>query len=365
MVSSTPSVKDVTTQVDRLALQCVRTVEVIDSHTEGNPTRVVVGGVTTPHGESVLQRQRWVVEHDDELRRLLNFEPRGNPMMCSVLLMPPVSLGTDYSVLLMEQDEYVPMCGHCIIGAATTVVSARMVAIHEPYTKVTFETVAGIVECQVEVSQRLVGGVTLNNVESFLLHRDQLLEVPDLGRLTVDIAFGGDFYVIVDADQLGLSLRPDNHPALERAAKAIISTLQKAVEIRHPERPYISGCYETLFTTRFVETGDVKQTVVSPPGALDRSPCGTGTCARLAAMFARGLVDLQQDVVFEGVLGTCFTARVLASDDRKGFTFIRPALRGRAYITSVSTVVLQAEDPFPQGYRIGPKPRDQGSSSSR
>src|SRR5438132_1108750 len=161
-------------------------------------------------------------------------------MMCSVLLMPPIGPEADFSVLLMEQDEYVPMCGHCIIGAATTVVGTRMVRVQQPVTTVRFETIAGLVECNVEVEDERVGAVTVKNVPSFLLHRDRPIQVPGLGRLVVDVAFGGDFYVIVDADRLHLRLTPDNHQALEDAARSIVAALNKQLTIRHPDRPGIN-----------------------------------------------------------------------------------------------------------------------------
>ena len=335
-----------------------RVIQATDSHTEGNPTRVVFGAAAVPLLSSVTEQRDWVRTHDDRLRRLLNFEPRGSAMMCSVLLLPPVREGADFSAIIMEQDEYVPMCGHCIIGAATTVAERGMLPADQPITTVRFDTPAGIVSCDVDMSSGRAREVALTNVPAFLLHRDATIVVDGLGPLRVDVAFGGDFYAIVDADGLDIEIRPDNEAPLLDASRRIIAALADQLAVVHPERPDIDRCYETLFTTKRTSTGDVKHAVVSPPGAMDRSPCGTGTSARLAAMHARGAAGIGEAIRFEGFLGTVFTGSVQSAEERDGVTFIRPRVSGRAYITGYHTFVLDPEDPFPDGYRVGPAPRD-------
>jgi proline racemase len=335
-----------------------RVIQTVDSHTEGNSTRVVVGGYPVPPGRTLLDKRAWLWRNDDGLRRMLNFEPRGHGMMCSVLLLPALDEAADFSVIIMEQDEYVPMCGHCIIGTATTVVATGMVAAVEPVTRVRFETPAGLVGCEAAVDSGRIGAASFVNVESFLLHRDADVGVEGLGALTVDVAYGGDFYAIVDADPLGLALGPHNDTALVAAAARIIPAVNDQLDIRHPRRPDISRCYQTLFTSAKTTAGDVKQTIVCPPGSLDRSPCGTGTSARVAAMFTKGEVGLNQPVRFEGVLGTCFTGAAVSAETDGGITYVRPRVTGRAYITGFHQFVLDPEDPLPFGFRIGPEPRE-------
>ncbi|MGH6944209.1 MAG: proline racemase family protein, partial [Geminicoccaceae bacterium] len=196
-----------------------RLIQTVDSHTEGNSTRVITGGYAMPPGRTLVEKRAWLWRHDDGLRRMLNFEPRGHGMMCSVLLLPPIAESADFAVIIMEQDEYVPMCGHCIIGTAMTVVTAGMVAAIEPITTVRIETPAGLVRCEVEVAQGRIGAVSFETVDSFLLHRDARVTVEGLGALTVDVAYGGDFYVMADADPLGLRLAPDNDAELIAAAR--------------------------------------------------------------------------------------------------------------------------------------------------
>jgi len=342
-----------------MGIRFKRVVQTVDSHTEGNATRVIVGGVKTPPGATLMEKRNWVWRHDDGLRRMLNFEPRGSGMMCSVLLLPPERPGSDFAVIIMEQDEYVPMCGHCIIGAATTVVATGMVPAQEPITRVRFDTPAGLVTCDVEVRSGEVGSVSFDNVESFLLKQAVPLEVEGVGRLVIDIAYGGDFYSFVDADALGLELQPTNESALIAMARRISGAVAQQVEVRHPERPDINACYQVLFTSRRTTTGDVKQTILCPPGSIDRSPCGTGTSARVALMHSKGELPLHEGRRFEGVLGTCFTGEAVAAERRNGILYVIPRVTGRAYLTGFHQFVLDPADPLPEGFRIGARPRSE------
>lgn len=340
-----------------MAIGFKRTVHTVDSHTEGNPTRVIVGGVKVPPGGTLLEKRAWLWRHDDALRRLLNFEPRGSGMMCSVLLLPAETPSADFAVVIMEQDEYVPMCGHCIIGTATTVVATGMVKVVEPITVVRFDTPAGLVTCNVRVKDGAVQSVYFDNVESFLLMSGAPLDVEGLGRLKVDIAYGGDFYCFVDADAIGLELSPHNDAALIGAWRRIRKAVGEQLKVVHPERPDIDVCYQVLFTSERKTTGDYKQTITCPPGSIDRSPCGTGTSARTAVLHTRGQLPLGESRRFEGVLGTYFTGTPVKAEIRNGVTYVVPRVEGRAWITGFHQFVLDADDPLPEGFRIGHAPQ--------
>jgi proline racemase len=320
---------------------------------------VIVGGVRTPPVVTLMEKRDWLWQNDDGLRRMLNFEPRGSTMMCSVLLLPPERPSSDFAVIIMEQDEYVPMCGHCIIGTAMTVVSTGMMAAREPFTTVRFDMPAGLVTCDVEVTDGAVGSVSFNNVDSFLLKKHVPLEVEGLGRLSVDIAYGGDFYTFVEADAIALDLQPANESKLIAVYRAISQAVAAQIPVRHPERPEIDVCYQVLFTSRSTTTGDVKQTILCPPGSIDRSPCGTGTSARVALMHTRGELPLHQSRRFEGVLGTCFRGEAVAARRRGGVLYVTPRVTGNAYITGFHQFVLDPADPLPQGFRIGGKPQNE------
>lgn len=341
-----------------MARNSARTVRTVDSHTEGNPTRVIIGGVPVPPGEGLAEKRDWLKHNDDGLRRMLNFEPRGSGLMCSVLLLPPESDDADFAVIIMEQDEYVPMCGHCIIGTATTVVSQEMVAISEPVTVVRFNTPAGLVTCNVEVVDGNVGAVSIENVESFLLCNQVPINVEGFGDVVVDVAYGGDLYTIVDGDALGLDLRISNDSKLIDAWLKIRAAVGEQIKTIHPENSSINRCYQVLFTSNITITGDYRQTILVPPGTLDRSPCGTGTSARVAQLFSRGEVGLNDPKRFEGPLGTCFIGEAIRAEERNGVTYVTPRISGSAYITGYHEFVLDQNDPIPGGYRVGPAPRD-------
>ena len=341
-----------------MASYSVRTVHTVDSHTEGNPTRVIVGGVSVPPGATLHEKREWLKNNDDGLRRMINFEPRGSGLMCSVLLLPPETDEADFATIIMEQDEYVPMCGHCIIGTATTVVSRGMVKATEPVTTVRFDTPAGLVTCDVEVKNGNVGAVSFANVESFLLRENVTITVEGFGELIVDIAYGGDMYTFVDADALDLDLSLNNDSNLIDAWLKIRAAVGDQVETQHPEDSLINRCYQVLFTSEKKTVGDYRQTILVPPGTLDRSPCGTGASARVALLYSRGEIGLNEPKKFEGPLGTCFIGQAVSAEERNGVTFITPRITGNAYITGYHQFVLDQDDPIPGGYRVGPAPHD-------
>ena len=279
-------------------------------------------------------------------------------MMCSVLVMPPISPQADAAIIIMEQDEYVPMCGHCLIGVATTLVANGMKRPTEPTTSLTIETPAGLVEAEVEFKGGRVGSASFINVESFLLHDRVDIDVPRLGSVNLSIAYGGDFYCFVDADALELELAAHTEPQMVAAAKAILPVVNAELPIRHPKRPDINRCYQTLFTSAKVATGDFKQAIICPPGSLDRSPCGTGTSARVALLHTRAELAIGQSRKFEGPLGTCFVGAAASASRQDGLLHVRPRVTGRAYLTGLHQFVLEPDDPLSRGFRIGPRPRD-------
>lgn len=337
-----------------MAFTLSRVIQSVDSHTEGNPTRVIVGGVPPPPGGTVAEKARWLERNNDSLRRMLNFEPRGSAMMCAVLLMPPVGEEADFAAVIMEQDNYVPMSGHCIIGAATTVVATGMVAPVAPVTTVRFETPAGLVACDVAVEDGKIAHVSLTNVESFLLHRRATIRTRRFADVEVDIAYGGDFYAAVDADALGFELDVANEAALIAAAADIRPAVQAQLSVRHPDRPDIDRCSMVHFLSRKVRAGgSLRGAVVAPPGALDRSPCGTGTSALIARLVTLGDLKTGECLRLEGPLSTYFDGMAVATEERDGLLRVTPRITGRAYITGFHSFVLDPDDPFPAGYRVG------------
>ncbi|MCP4048605.1 MAG: proline racemase family protein, partial [Gammaproteobacteria bacterium] len=204
--------------------------------------------------------------------------------------------------------------------------------------------------------------VSFENVESFLLYEKATINVEEFGEMVVDIAYGGDMYTFVDADELGLDLSLSNDARLIDAWLKIRAAVGEQLETIHPEDPGIDRCYQVLFTSDKISGGDYRQTILVPPGTLDRSPCGTGASARVALLFSKGEIGLNERRRFEGPLGTCFEGEAIATQNRNGVTFVTPRIRGRAYITGYHQFVLDPDDPIPEGYRVGPAPHDLSSS---
>lgn len=337
-----------------MASKHLRKIHTVDSHTEGNPTRVIVGGVPVPPGKTLYEKIAWLQNNDDALRRLLNFEPRGGGLMCSVLLMPPLQQpDAHFSIIIMEQDAYVPMCGHCAIGTATTIVAEGMIEVQEPITSVKLETPAGLVIADVSVSNGEPTSVTITNVESFLYKENIDIQTKRFGTLTIDIAYGGDFYPIIDADALGIPLEARNEAQILAAAIEIREAVMSQLDIQHPENPNINSCHQVQFISQSTHSGDIRNTVVAPPAAMDRSPCGTGTSALTAIAYTRNQLKLNNALKVEGPLGTFFCGKPIAAEKRKGIVFVRPQVTGRAFITGYHQFVLTPNDPFPTGFQVG------------
>jgi proline racemase len=219
---------------------------------------------------------------------------------------------------------------------------------------VRFDTPAGLVTCEVAIKDGRTKGVSFTNVDSFLLLREAEIAVEGLGRLAVDVAYGGDFYAVVDADALDLDLDVANEAALIAAARVIRPAVEAQLDVRHPERADIDHCYMVQFISKKTGSGgDLRNTVVAPPGTLDRSPCGTGTSAQVARLVTLGELEPAQRLRLEGPLGTFFDGEAVTTQQRGDHFYVTPRVTGRAYITGLHQFVLEPDDPFPAGYRVG------------
>jgi proline racemase len=312
----------------------------IDSHTEGMPTRVIVDGVEAIPGATMLERKLHFEAELDHLRLLLMREPRGHGAMSGAILQPPARPDADWGVLFIEVSGCLPMCGHGTIGVATVLVEERLVEVTEPETVVRLDVPAGLVEARVAVRDGHARGVTIRNVESFLHARDQTV-----GGLRYDMAFGGNFYAIVDAAEAGLEIDPARGGELIARGLEIMEAVPEPV---HPRDPRIRGCRHVIFHAPGRDGAHARAATAIHPGWLDRSPCGTGTSARMAQLHARGQLALGEPFVNESVIGTRFTGRLVAATD----TGVVPEITGRAWITGRAEYVLDPEDPFPAGFAL-------------
>jgi proline racemase len=326
-----------------------RYIAAVDSHTEGMPTRVVTGGVEPLPGDTMLERKlRFEAERDD-LRLLLMREPRGHSAMSGAILQPPTRPDADWGVLFIEVSGCLPMCGHGTIGVATVLVETGMVAVTEPETVVALDTPAGLVEARVAVSDGHAQAVTIRNVAAFLHARDQVAEVQGLGEVRYDMAFGGNFYALVDAASVGLEVDPARATELIDAGARVREAVAEPV---HPGDERIRGCQHVVFHAPGRNGAHARNATSIHPGWLDRSPCGTGTCARMASLHARGELAIGEEFVNESIIGTRFVGRLIEEADVGGVPAVVPEVTGRAWITAMGQYLLDERDPFPAGFAL-------------
>ncbi|MFI1106403.1 MULTISPECIES: proline racemase family protein [Streptomyces] len=331
-------------------MRSVRTLSAVDSHTEGMPTRVVTGGVGPIPGASMAERRRHAMAHLDGLRRFLVDEPRGHPAMSGAVLQPPTRQDADWGVLYIEVSGFLPMCGHGTIGVATVLVETGMVEVREPETVVRLDTPAGLVEARVAVREGVAEEVTLRNVDSFALRLDAEAEVPGLGTVPYDLAYGGNFYAMVQLDALGLPFDRARKDEILAAGLALMGAINERDRPVHPADPAISGCKHVQFLAPGSTAAHSRNAMAIHPGWFDRSPCGTGTSARMAQLHARGELPLHTDFVNESFIGTRFTGRLTGTTEVGGLPAVVPEVSGRAWITGTANYLLDPRDPFPQGF---------------
>jgi len=327
-------------------------ISAVDSHTEGMPTRVVTGGVGTIPGASMAERRAYFMEHMDNLRTLLMFEPRGHSAMSGAILQPSTRPDADWGVLYIEVSGCLPMCGHGTIGVATVLVETGMVEVHEPLTTVRLDTPAGLVVVEVAVRDGKAEHVTLTNVPSFSYALDHSVDVPALGTITYDLAYGGNFYAILPLEQVGLPFDRAAAPRILAAGLAVMEAINEQDRPVHPEDPAIAICHHVQFTARGRDGAHARNAMAIHPGWFDRSPCGTGTSARMAQLHARGELGLKEDFVNESFIGTRFIGSLIGTTRVGELDAVIPTVRGRAWITGMGQYLLDPSDPFPAGFSL-------------
>ncbi|MFJ8580024.1 proline racemase family protein [Micromonospora sp. NPDC093277] len=332
-----------------------RVFHAIDSHTEGMPTRVITGGVGVIPGGSMAERRQYFLDHLDHIRTLLMYEPRGHAAMSGAILQPPTRPDADWGVLYIEVSGCLPMCGHGTIGVATVLVETGMVPVTEPVTEIRLDTPAGLVVAEVAVRDGRAESVTLRNVAAYVHELDATVDVPGLGALTLDLAFGGNFYAILGLDQLGIAFDPADARVRQRmldAGLAIMDAVTEQLDPVHPENPDIAGCRHVYLAAPGSDARHSRHAMAIHPGWFDRSPCGTGTSARMAQLHARGELPLHTDFVNESIIGSRFVGRLLDSTTVAGRPAVLPMFTGRAWITGTAQYFLDPTDPFPAGFLL-------------
>jgi proline racemase len=330
-----------------------RVISVVGCHAAGEVGDVIIGGVLPPAGSTMYEKMRTMERDHDHIRRLLLCEPRGSVARHVNLIVPPTRVDCDAGVIIMEPTEYVPMSGSNTIATVTVLLETGMLPLREPETIVRLDLPGGLVTARAQCTGGKCVSVELENVPCFAHTLDAQLEVQGVGRIAVDVAYGGMFFAIVDAARLGFEVLPSEARALAELGEKIRLAARTQLDIEHPENPGIRGVSIVQFDQPYQGSGKAtRNTCIVAPGRSDRSPTGTGTCARMAVLHARKQMAVGDTLVHSSIIGTEFQGRILAETTVAGRAAIVPAIRGSAWLTGFHTYVLDASDPFPQGYVV-------------
>ena len=329
-----------------------RMISTIDAHAAGEPLRIITAGLPPLPGGSVLERRRYMAEHYDDIRRTLLFEPRGHADMYGAVLTPPVTPGADFGVLFLTNEGYSTMCGHGVIALTTVLLETGMVARGEPRTEVIYDSPAGLIRAGATVEDGRVTSVAFRNVPAFR-YADGLDLATSVGPVRADVAYGGAFYALVDAADIGLEVLPENVAGLTQLGMEIKRAVDQEIEVVHPDEPELCGIYGTIISEPpRTAGGDGRNITIYAEGAVDRSPCGTGTSAKLACLYADGRVALGQPYVHESVIGTTFTGRVLEETSVGPYPAVETEIAGRGFLTGFQQFVVDPEDVTAGGFLV-------------
>ncbi|UUV15522.1 proline racemase [Clostridioides difficile] len=328
-----------------------RSIQAIDSHTAGEATRIVVGGIPNIKGNSMPEKKEYLEENLDYLRTAIMLEPRGHNDMFGSVMTQPCCPDADFGIIFMDGGGYLNMCGHGTIGAMTAAIETGVVPAVEPVTHVVMEAPAGIIRGDVTVVDGKAKEVSFLNVPAFLYKEGVEVDLPGVGIVKFDISFGGSFFAIIHASQLGLKIEPQNAGKLTELAMKLRDIINEKIEIQHPTLAHIK-------TVDLVEIYDepthpeatYKNVVIFGQGQVDRSPCGTGTSAKLATLHAKGELKVGEKFVYESILGTLFKGEIVEETKVADFNAVVPKITGSAYITGFNHFVIDEEDPLKHGF---------------
>ena len=324
----------------------------IDAHTCGNPVRLVAGGGPLLQGESMREKRQHFLKEYDWIRKGLMFEPRGHDMMSGSILYPPSDPSHDMGVLFIETSGCLPMCGHGTIGTVTIALQEGLIIPKTPGTLI-LEVPAGIVTVTYKQEGAKVTSVKLKNVSAYLAEENISVECPGLGMLTVDISYGGNFYAIVDVQRNFPGLEHFNAEQLVQWSRTLRTNINNQHTLIHPEDPTIQGCSHILWTGKPLDpTSTARNAVFYGDKAIDRSPCGTGTSARLAQWHAKGKIKTGEPFIHESIIGSKFLARVEEVTTVGNKPAIVPSIEGWAKVTGYNTIIIDDDDPYAFGFQV-------------
>ncbi len=326
-------------------------IETIDAHTGGEPLRIILSGLPLIKGSTILEKRRYMKENLDYLRTSLMWEPRGHADMYGCIITPPCSKEADFGVLFLHNEGYSTMCGHGIIAVTKVVLETGMFDMIEPVTTIRIDSPAGLITAHARIVNQKVQSVYFHNVPSFVFLKDQTIDVPTLGRINFDIAFGGAFYAFVKAEELGLTMSESEFQVLIEKGMFIKRAVMKNFEIKHPFDEDLSFLYGTIFYGAPLTKGaDSRNVCVFAEGEVDRSPTGTGVSARAALHYAKGELAFNQPMIIESIVGSKFSTKVIELTKFGSYDAVIPEVEGNAFITGKNTFYIDPEDSFKHGF---------------
>lgn len=313
--------------------------------------RIIVGGMPRIRGGSMAAKKRYVSENCDCVRSALLHEPRGHKDMFGVVLTEPSHPDAELGMIFMDSGGYLNMCGHGIIGALTAAIEMGFIAGQEPSRRVVIDTPAGLVEATAQVRDDVVIAVTVRNAPSFVFASDVPIELPGRDCVSVDIAFGGNFVALVSAAQLGIAITPENSPLIIETGMRLLGQVNRSVKVSHPLERHINTVdLLEMFGEPRHPAADAQNVVVFGRGSLDRSPCGTGTCAKMAALHAKGKLRVMEEFTHESIIGTLFKGRIVGQTNVGEFEAIVPEITGNGFVIAVGQFIINPHDPLRDGF---------------
>ena len=326
-------------------------ITAIDAHTGGEPFRVIVDGFPELKGDTILERRHYAKENYDHLRTALMWEPRGHADMYGCILTPPVTSDADFGILFIHNEGFSTMCGHGIIGITTVVLETGMMPIMSPTTTIKIDSPVGLITAYAHIENGYVINVSFHNVPSFVTALDEVVDVPGLGKIRYDLAFGGAFYAYVNAEDAGITCSPKDFRPLNEKGMAIKRAVMQSRAIEHPFEKDLGFLYGTIFIGPPTQAGSHSQNVcIFAEGEVDRSPTGTGVSGRLAIHYRRGEIQKNQPIVIESIIGSTFTGKVVEETKFGPYTAIIPEVQGEAHIIGRNELWINPSDPLKDGF---------------
>ncbi len=325
--------------------------QTIDTHTEGEPLRIILSGYPKLKGKTLLEKRTDAQNYHDELRKAIIWEPRGHADMYGAIIVEPDTTNADFGVIFIHNEGYSTGCGHAVIALTKVFVETGLIAMNEPETEVKMDVPSGFIKSYAKVNNGQVTGVRFENVSSFVQALDKEIDVLGFGKISYDLAFGGAYYAFVDVSQVGLDCTPEYETQLIETAMKIKHTIMDSVEIAHPIEQDMNFLYGVIFSCASKDRNHHSRNVcIFAEGEVDRSPTGTGVSARAAILHARGEIKVGESIIIESIIGSTFSVKVIATTTIGNYNAVIPEVSGNAYITGKNTFWINPGDPLKGGF---------------